>query len=167
MPLSTYDVTVSNYFRLFGALSAILDKAAAHAAAGKIEPAAFITARLYPNMWSFGEQVAAACSQAVRGTSRLAGVPIKSYEGPSATFEDLKARIAWTMEHLRSLDRAAFDGAEDRTIVYPAGGSEVHQSGKDYLLQFSLPNVYFHLTTAYNILRHNGLPLAKEDFLGG
>jgi hypothetical protein len=166
MPLSMYQATVPVYVRLLAALSSTLDKAAAHAAAKKVDPAVFITARLYPDMWSLAEQVRAASGHMVRGTSRLAGVPIPTFDGKEATFDDLKARIAWTTTHLKGLDEKALADAAEKTIVFPAGDKERRMSGADYLLVFSLPNVYFHLTTAYAILRHNGVPISKDDFTG-
>ena len=166
MPLSMYQATVPVYVRLLAALSSTLDKAAAHAAAKKVDPAVFITARLYPDMWSLAEQVRAATGHMVRGTSRLAGVPIPTFDGKEATFDDLKARIAWTTAHLKGLDEKALADAAEKTIVFPAGDKERRMSGADYLLVFSLPNVYFHLTTAYAILRHNGVPISKDDFTG-
>ncbi len=165
MPLSIYDVTVPVYLRLFATLTATLDKAAAYAAAKKVEPAVLITARLYPDMWSVGEQVRSTCSHAVRGTARLAGVPIPTFDGKDATFDDLKARIVWTTAQLKGLDAKAFAGAEERTIVFPAGDRERRMSGTDYILNFSLPNFYFHLSMVYAILRHNGVPIHKEDFV--
>ena len=166
MPLSMYQATVPVYVRLLAALSSTFDKAAAHAAAKKVDPAVFITARLYPDMWSLAEQVRAATGHMVRGTSRLAGVPIPTFDGKEATFDDLKARIAWTTAHLKGLHEKALADAAEKTIVFPAGDKERRMSGADYLLVFSLPNVYFHLTTAYAILRHNGVPISKDDFTG-
>jgi uncharacterized protein len=166
MSFSIYDATVPVYRHLLTALTATLDKAAAHAAAKKVDPAVLITARLYPDMWSTGEQVKATCSHAVRGTSRLAGVPIPTFDGADATFDDLKARIAWVQAHLAGLDAAKFAGVEERTIVFPSGDTERRMSGPDYLLTFSLPNFYFHLSLVYAILRHNGVPLNKDDFIG-
>lgn len=166
MPISAYDATVTQYLRLLPILSATLDKAAAFAAEKKFDPAILVSARLYPDMWSMGEQVRAACSHMVRGTSRLAGIAIPTFDGKDATLDDLKARIAWTEAHLRGLDKSAFAGAEDREIVFPAGDEQRRLTGAQYIVAFSLPNMYFHLTSAYALLRHNGVPLAKEDFMG-
>lgn len=166
MSLSAYDVTVPVYRRLLATLTATLDKAAAYAAEKKVDPAVLITARLYPDMWSVAEQVRATCNHAIRGTARLAGVPIPAFEGKDATFADLKARVAFTVAHLDGIDAKAMAEGDTRTIVFPAGDSERRMTGADYLLTFSLPNFYFHLTTVYDILRHNGVPLVKEDFIG-
>ncbi|HVY19870.1 MAG TPA: DUF1993 domain-containing protein [Bauldia sp.] len=166
MPFSTYDVTVPVYRRLLAALSAILDKAAAYAVEKDVEPEVLITARLYPDMFSLAEQVWATTNHAVRGTGRLAGIPLPTYTGPDDTFADLKARIAWALAHLEPLEAKQFEGADAKTIVFPAGDQERRMSGSDYLLAFSLPNFYFHLSMAYAILRHNGVPLGKDDFVG-
>jgi hypothetical protein len=166
MSLSVYDVTVPVYLRLLSGLARSLAKAAEFCAAKKVDPAVLITARLYPDMWSLGHQVNAACNHAVRGTARLAGMTVPSFDGKDASFADLEARIAWTVAHLKSVDRAALDEGADREVVFPSGDRERRMSGKDYLLDFSLPNLYFHFTTAYDILRHNGVPVVKPDFLG-
>ena len=165
MSLSVTEVTVPVYLRLLAGLSATLTKAAAYAEAKKVDPAVLITARLYPDMWSLGNQVNAVCNHAVRGTARLAGVPVPTFDGKDASFEDLQARIAFAVAHLKSVDQAALNEGAERTIVFPAGGTEKKMSGKDYLLELSMPNFYFHLTTAYDILRHNGVPVVKADFL--
>jgi hypothetical protein len=166
MPLTIYQASVPVYTRLLRNLSGILDKSAAHAAAKKIDPAILISARLYPTMWSVAEQVRAACNHAVRGPARLTGNPPPSFDGKDATFEDLKGRIAWAIAFAEGVPESAFDGAEDREIVFPAGDEERRLTGRDYLLGFSMPNFYFHVTTAYDILRHNGVPLEKDDFVG-
>jgi hypothetical protein len=166
MPVSMYAITVPVYVRLLAALSAKLDLAAAYAAEKKVDPAVLIAARLYPNMWSTGEQVKAVCNHVVRGASRLAGVPLPTFDGKDATFTDLKARIAWAVAHIKSLDRKAFDGSDDREIAVPMGDKQRTMTGEQYILAFSLPNFYFHLSMVYAILRHNGVPLAKDDFIG-
>lgn len=166
MSLSIYEVTVPVYLQLLAGLSAILDKAAAYAEAKKIEPAVLLTARLYPDMWSLAHQVNAVCNHAVRGTARLAGMDPPAFDGKDASFADLQARIAWAVAHLKGVDQAALNAGGDRTIAFPAAGAEKRMSGKAYLLEYSLPNLYFHLTTAYDILRHNGVHLVKDDFLG-
>lgn len=163
---SAYDATVPQYLRLLSALAGSLDKAATFAAEKKFDPSILVSSRLYPDMYSLAEQVRAACSHMVRGTSRLAGVPIPTFEGSDATLADLKARIVWVEDHLRGLDKAAFAGADEKEIVFPAGDKERRLTGAVYLVAFSLPNVYFHLTAAYAILRHNGVPLGKDDFMG-
>jgi len=165
MPLTVYDATVTVYLRLLTTLTATLDKAAAYAVAKKVDPAVLITARLYPDMWPVAEQVRATCNYVIRSTSRLAGVPIPTFDGKDATFDDLKARIAWAMAHAKGIDAKALEGAADKTIVFPSGDGERKMSGKDYLLNFTLPNFYFHLSMVYAILRNNGVPIHKEDFV--
>ena len=166
MPLTMYQASVPVYARLLRNLAGILDKAAAHAAARKIDPAILVSARLYPDMWSLAEQVRAACNHATRGPARLIGVKPPSFDGKDATIDGLKARIAWAIAFVEGTPESAFDGAEDREIVFPTGDTERRLSGREYLLGFSMPNFYFHITTAYDILRHNGVALDKDDFVG-
>jgi hypothetical protein len=167
MPLSLYQASVPVYVKLLNALSAILDKAAAHAKEAKYEPAALLTAYLFPDMWPLAKQVQMAASFARRGTARLAGLPIPTVNESSASFDDLKAQIAETVAFLQSIDPAAIDAGETRQISFPIGESQLTMKGTEFLQNFTLPNFYFHLTTAYDILRHNGVPLTKQDFLGG
>ena len=165
MPFSPYDVTLPVYRGLITTFEASLEKAAAFAAEKDFDLSVLLAARLYPNMYSLAEQVFAFTNHMVRGTARLAGVPVPKYEAAQATIEDIKARIAWTRAHLDGLDAGQFAGADEKTIVFPAGDSERRMTGSDYLLRFSLPNVYFHISMAYAILRHNGVPLVKDDFM--
>jgi hypothetical protein len=125
----------------------------------------FINDRLYHDMWALNRQVAAVCNHAVRGPYRIAGVEVPQLSGGDSTFDDLKARVAQATEHLRKLDRQQFVDADIREIVFPAGDTQRRMSGRDYLLTFSLPNLYFHLSMVYAILRHNGVPLVKDDFM--
>ena len=166
MPLSMYQATVPVYVRRLTALSAILDKAAAYTAAKKVDPAVLITARLYPDMWSLADQVRAAANYPIRSVARTAGVPIPQFDGKDATFDDLKARLAWAIAFVKSVEPAKIEGTEEKEIVFPAGDTEVKMSARDYLLTFTLPHFYFHVTTAYDILRHNGVPLVKDDYMG-
>jgi hypothetical protein len=167
MPLSLYQASVPVYVKLLHALSAILDKAEAHAKENKYEPEALLTARLFPDMWPLAVQVQEAGSIVRRGTARLAGVPFPSLSEARASFADLKAQIAATVEFLQSVDRAAIDAGAEREITFPMGGDKRTMTGTQYWLDFTLPNFYFHVTTAYDILRKNGVPLSKMDFLGG
>ena len=152
--------------RRLTALTAILDKAAAHAEAKKIEPAAFMTDRLYPDMFPFWLQVQAACDHAKNATARLIGVELPIFDQTVQTFDGLKDRIAKTLAFVRSAKRAQFDGAETRTVTLVTGGKERQLAGLDYFLNSGLPNFYFHMTTAYGILRHNGVEIGKRDFIG-
>ena len=166
MPLSMYSISVPVYAHILTQLAATLDKAAAHCEAKKIEPEVLIGARLYPNMWSLAEQVRAVCNHATRGPARIGGLPIPQFEGKDESFADLKARIAWVLAFIKGLSPEQFAGAAERTVTFPSGGAEVSMTGERYLLFFSMPNFYFHATAAYAILRHNGVPLHKEDFMG-
>ena len=166
MPLTMYQASVPVYVRHLAALDVILDKAAAHAAARKIDPAILIGARLFPNMWSLGEQVRSACNHATRGPARIGRQPIPTFDGKDATFADLKARVAWVLAFLGGLTPAQFEESDVRPVTFPVGDRERTMTGAQYLLTFSLPNFYFHLTTAYDILRHNGVALDKDDFIG-
>jgi hypothetical protein len=149
------------------ALSTILDKAEAHAEARKIDPSVLLDARLFPDMFAFARQVQVVCDQAKNATSRLAQVEPPKFEDNEKTFPELRARIAKTLAYLKTLDAAKIDASADREIVFPLGPTKKgHMRGADYLNHFMLPNYYFHLTTAYDILRHNGVEVGKLDFLG-
>ena len=167
MPLSMYQATVPVYVRLLAALSSTLDKAAAHAAAKKVDPAVFITARLYPDMWSLAEQVRAATGHMVRGTSRLAGVPIPTFDGKEATFDDLKARIVKTIAFIQTVKPAQIDGSEDKETTITVAGNPMTLKRAQYLEHFAMVNFYFHCTTTYAILRQSGVEIGKRDFIGG
>lgn len=149
------------------ALSAILDKAETYAQAKKIEPAALLNARLFPDMFTLTRQVQVACDLAKNGGARLAEIDPPRYEDNESTIAELKARIAKTVAFLKSLDTKKIDGSADREITFPIGGPNKGQmKGADYLHHFAVPNFYFHVVTAYDILRHNGLELSKREFIG-
>jgi len=167
MPLSMYRASVPVFKQLLKSLDAILDKAAAYAAARKIDPNALLQARLAPDMFHLTRQVQIASDQAKGIAARLAGQEPPKFEDNEASFADLKARIAKTIAFLDGLQPAQIDGSEDREIAMPVGGQTLKFKGVDYLLGFGLPNFYFHVTTAYAILRHNGLEIGKRDFIGG
>jgi hypothetical protein len=150
-----------------GALSAVLDKAAAFAAAKKIDGSVLLNTRLAPDMFPLVRQVQIATDLAKNGAARLAGVEPPRYEDKEVTIDQLKARLATTVAYLKTLDRKQIDAAADRQITFPLGPTNKgHMKGDDYLNHFVLPNVYFHLTAAYAILRHCGLEIGKQDFLG-
>lgn len=145
MPLSLYQASVPVYVKLLHALSAILDKAETHAKENKYEPEALLTARLFPDMWPLAVQVQEAESIVRRGTARLAGVPFPTLSEARASFADLKAQIAATVEFLQSVDRAAIEAGAERQITFPAGGNDKRtMTGTQYWLDFTLPNFYFH-----------------------
>lgn len=166
MSLSMYQISIPVFTRVLGNLSAILGKAAAHAEARKIDPSVFINSRLAPDMFALARQVQIA-SDTVKGcAARLAGVDIPSYADTETTFPELQERIAKTLAFVNTLTAAQIDGSESRTITIQLRGKEVQFPGLTYLTSFVLPNLYFHVTTAYAILRHNGVELGKMDFLG-
>lgn len=149
------------------ALSGVLDKAAAFATARKIDPSVLLNMRLAPDMFTLTRQIQVATDLAKNGASRLAGVEPPKFEDNETTIEQLKARLARTVTYLKSLDTARIDASTDREINFPLGPTNKGQmKGDDYLNHFVLPNVYFHLTAAYAILRHAGVEIGKQDFLG-
>ena len=166
MPVSMYEISVPIYLRLLAAIETSLDKAVAHAEAGRFPPESLLAARLYPDMWSYAEQVKAATNHAFRGTARLAGVEIPAIPDSVATVDDIRVRIQATRAFVSSADPAAIEAGADRAVTFPLGGEQKTSTGKEYFLLFSQPNFMFHAATAYDILRHNGVPLSKTDFLG-
>ncbi len=149
------------------ALSAVLEKAEAHAAARKFDPSVLLSTRLAPDMFALVRQVQVAADQAKNGSSRLAGVEAPRYEDNETTIEQLRARIARTVAYLKTLDPKKIDASAEREITFPLGPTNKgHMKGDDYLNHFMLPNFYFHLTAAYAILRHCGVDIGKRDFLG-
>ena len=166
MALSLYDVSVPVFIRGLGQLNHLLDKGFAHAKATGMEPATLVNARLAPDMLTLAGQVQTASDASKLGTARLAGITGPSFPDTETTPEELQARIAKTIEFLKTVDRAQIDGAEERAITIKVRGHELQFTGQRYLLQFALPNFFFHVTTAYGILRHMGAPLGKLDYLG-
>lgn len=154
------------FLRSLTALSAIIAKADAHCAVNKINPAVLFNDRLYPNMLPFAVQVQIACDHAKGAAARLTETENPKFEDNAATFADLQDRIARTIAFIQSVPDAAFEGAESRTISLKAGPRELSFPGDFYVSGYAIPNFYFHMTTAYNILRHNGVELGKTDFLG-
>jgi hypothetical protein len=166
MNISMYQVSVPRFVGTLKNLSAILDKARAHAEAKKIDPLVMTTDRLFPDMLPMTNQVQIACDAAKGAVARLAGVDIPKHEDTEQTFSDLKARIAKTIAFVESFKPAQLDGTEDKDILLKVGGKEINIKGMQYLLGRALPNFYFHVTTAYNILRHNGVEIGKRDYIG-
>ena len=166
MSLSMYQASVPVFVRMFGNLSAILDKAAAFAEAKKIDPSVLVNARLAVDMLPLSKQVQIASDAAKGAGARLTVSDVPSFADTETTFPELQARIAKTVDFLKGLDAAQFDGSESKEIVLALAKGEVTFKGDAYLLNFVLPNFYFHMTTAYAILRHNGLDLGKMDYLG-
>lgn len=166
MAISMYRASVPVFVQMLNALAGVLKKAEAHAQAKKIDPAALLTARLYPDMFTLTRQVQIACDFAKGCPARLAGVDVPKYEDNEASFADLDARIAKTVAFIGTLKPAQIDGSEDKTIALTIGGQSMSFDGLTYLLNFAAPNFYFHVTTAYDLLRHNGVELGKRDFMG-
>ena len=166
MSLSMYQASTPVFIRGLKNLSVILDKAAAYAEGKKIDPSVLLNARLAPDMFALTRQVQIATDGAKGCAARLAGIEIPSFEDNESTFAEIQARIAKTIAFLETVDASQIDGSEDRAVILKVRGKEVTFQGQPYLLGFVLPNFYFHLTTAYNILRHNGLEIGKMDYLG-
>ena len=166
MSLGMYNATIPMMKQLLGGLSKNLDKAAAFAEAKKIDPSVLTASRLAPDMFALARQVQIASDQARGGVSRLAGVEMPAMADTETTIDDLKERIAKTIAYLDSFTPAQIDGSEEREVVLKMRAGEMKFTGQNYLFQFVIPNFTFHCTTAYNILRHNGVEIGKRDFLG-
>jgi uncharacterized protein len=166
MALTVYQSSVPTFERSLNAFLGILEKAEAHAKARKFDSAQYLAVRLSPDMFPFSRQVQTFCDHAKNGSFRLAGQTPPAIEDNEKTLADLEARIRTTLEILKSLDPASLEGAAERTIVFPVGQTRMKMPGADYLVHFVIPNFYFHLTTAYDILRASGVELGKRSFLG-
>ena len=166
MPLSMYQASVPVFIRQLGNLSTILGIAAAHAEARKIEQGVLLNARLAPDMFPLSRQVQIACDGAKGGTALLAGIEAPSHADEETSFAELQERIAKTQAFLQGVSAAQIDGSEERSVTLRRRDKETHFQGQAFLLDHVLPNFYFHLTTAYAILRHNGVEIGKRDFLG-
>jgi len=166
MALTIHDASVTVFLHNLNQLAHLLRKGEAWAAEQGVEPTTLIEARLAPDMRPLAFQVQAASDAAKLAVGRLTALPTPRYEDDESTFEQLQARIANTRSFLAGVPREAFAGAEERAVEMKAGGTELHFSGQSYLLHFALPNFFFHVTTAYDILRHAGVPVGKKDYLG-
>ena len=162
-----YQASAPQFVKVLGNLSSILDKAQAHVDAKKLDPAVLPNSRLFPDMLPMTSQVQIACDTAKGVVARLAGVEIPVHEDTEKTLADLKARIAKAVAFIQTLKPEQVDGSEDKEIVIKRGdNTELRFTGIQFLLGRALPNFYFHVTTAYNILRHNGIEIGKRDYLG-
>jgi hypothetical protein len=161
-----YQASAPRFVNMLNNLSALLDKAQAHAESKKLDPAALTGFRLFPDMFPLARQVQIACDTAKGAVARLAGLDIPKHEDTEQTLAELKARIAKTVEFIESVKPAQVDGSEAKEIVMQMRSGEVRFEGLQYLMAFAYPNFYFHLTTVYAILRHNGVDVGKRDFLG-
>ncbi len=167
MPSAQYLTSVSVFKQMLGGLATVLAKADAHVAAKKLDPNALLQARLFPDMFPLLKQVQVACDFAKGVSARLAGVEVPAVADTEQSFVDLQARIAKTLAFIGSLTPAQFDGSETREIVTQAGTpKEKRFLGQSYLLNYGLPHFFFHVTSAYAILRHNGVEVGKKDYVG-
>ncbi|NGM50116.1 DUF1993 family protein [Caulobacter sp. 602-2] len=166
MTITAHRVSVPVFVQGLKGLSGVLAKAAAHVEALKLDPEALLKARLYPDMFPLIRQVQIATDFAKGASARLAGLEVPAWDDVETSFEDLSARVARAIAYVEGLDPAAFDGAEDRTVALTRRGETTEHNALDYLTGQALPNFYFHLSTAYAILRENGVVLGKRDFLG-
>jgi hypothetical protein len=161
-----YNASIPVMIKMLGNLEAILDKAIAHATARKIDDSAFVDARLFPDMFTFARQIRIATDMSKGAGARLAGIDIPKFDDNEKTLPELKARVCKGMDFLKTLTPAQIDGTEDKTITLTVGGNALNFTGLDYLNSWVLPNFYFHVATAYNLLRHGGVEIGKMDFLG-
>ncbi len=166
MTISMYQASVPRFVNILGNLSNILDKAQAHVDAKKLSDSSLTAFRLFPDMLPMTTQVQIACDTAKGVVARLAGVDIPAFEDNEKTIADLKARVAKTIAFIQTVPADKIDGTEDKDIVVKRGEKETHYKGMQFLLGHAIPNFYFHITTAYSILRHNGVEIGKRDFLG-
>jgi hypothetical protein len=160
--------SIPDFIRTLNALNGLLEKGATSAQARKIDPLVLTNARLAPDMFPLTKQVQIACDASKLGFARLSGIEAPKFADTETTFEELQARIAKTIDYLRTVTAESLAGAEDKVVPFPAGPERVLKlKGRDFLYQWVMPNLYFHTTTAYNILRHNGVDVGKMDYLKG
>lgn len=166
MTLSMYQASVPVFVRALNNLATILEKGAAYAEGRKFDQAVLLNSRLYPDMFALARQVQIATDTARSGAARLAGTEFPAYEDKETTFAELIARVRNTVAFLETLQPQQIDGSEDKAISWQSRSSTKTMQGLPYLLSHLLPNLYFHVTTTYDILRHNGVEVGKKDFLG-
>ena len=165
--MSFYDAVVPAYLQMLNSLSGLLTKAEAHCEAKKIQPEVLLGARLFPDMLPFSKQIQTASDLAVRGCARLTQSEVPAAPDTEKSFEELRQRLARTIDYLKAFKPAQFEGAESRDVTFPTGADKTTTlTGQQYLSTFILPNFYFHAATAYGLLRHNGVEIGKRDFLG-
>jgi hypothetical protein len=166
MAFTIYDASVPVFTRMLTSLGKVLDKGAAFAEARKIDPAVLLATRLYPDMFPLSRQVQTATDHAKGAAARLSRTEIPKFADNEATFAELGGRIDKTLAFIGGIDRKAFEGAESRDVTLVTGGKERLVNGQAYLLETACPNFFFHVTTAYAILRHVGVEIGKRDYLG-
>jgi len=165
--MSFHDASVSAFLQILNSLSDILTKAEAHCKAKNIQPDVLLGARLYPDMLPLSRQVQLACDFAAKGCARLTHSEVPSTPDTEKTFDELKQRLARTIDYLKTFKPAQFDGADSREVTFPIGPDKTMTlKGQQFLSHFAFPNFYFHAATAHGILRHNGVEIGKRDFLG-
>jgi hypothetical protein len=166
MKISMYSMSVETFLPMLGTLSSLLDKGLKYAGEKKFEPSVLVNARLAPDMLPLSRQIQIACDMAKNGSSRLAGQEAPRFEDNETTLEELIARVARTIDHLKSIPPDAIDGSDDRDIKIPMRDRTLEMKGLPFLKTWALPNFYFHVVMTYAILRHNGIEIGKRDFLG-
>jgi uncharacterized protein len=165
MSISMYEASIPHFVRMLGNLSAIRDKAKAHAETKNIDGSVLINAQLAPDMYPLSQQIQIAIYMSRACTARLTGIEVPSYENNETTFSDFKARIAETIAYLQGIDSELIDNSYDQPTTIKLGDREVVYTGQVYLLDVIIPHFYFHVTTAYAILRHHGVGLGKKDYI--
>jgi hypothetical protein len=166
MKISMYGMSVGQFLPVLANLRKILDKAAANAKTRKFETNVLVNARLAPDMFTLARQLQLTCDFAKNSSARLAGLEAPRFEDNETTFDELQARIDKTVAYLKTIPAAAIDGQEERDIKIPLRDRTLEMKGLPFVQNWVLPNFYFHAVTAYNILRHNGVDLGKQDYLG-
>ena len=165
--MSFYDAVVPGYLQMLNSLSGLLTKAEAHCAAKKIEPGVMLGSRLYPDMLPLSKQIQLVSDFAAKGCARLTHSEVPSMPDTETTFAELKQRLAKTIDYVKSYKPEQFEGADSKDVTFPAGPDRsITVKGQQFLSSFSLPNFYFHATTAHGLLRHNGVEIGKRDFMG-
>ena len=165
--MSFYDATVPAFLQILGSLSGLLTKAEAHCKAKNIAPEVLLTARLYPDMLPFTKQIQLVCDFAAKSCARLTHSEVPSIPDTEKTFDELKQRLAKTIDYVKAFKPAQFDGADAKDVTFPVGPSNtLTLKGQQFLSAFTFPNFYFHAATVHGILRHNGVEIGKRDFLG-
>jgi hypothetical protein len=165
--MSFYDASVPALLQILGSLSGILTKAEAHCTTKNIQPDVLLGARLYPDMLPLSKQIQLASDFAAKACARLTQSEVPSTPDTEKTFEELKQRLAKTIEYVKSFKPEQFEGADTRDVTFPVGpNNTITLKGQQFLSGFAFPNFYFHAATAHGILRHNGVEIGKRDFLG-
>jgi hypothetical protein len=165
--MSFYDAAVPAYLQILNSLAGILGKAEAYCQAKGVAPEVLLNARLYPDMLPFSRQIQLVCDFAAKGCARLTHSEVPSSADTEKTFDELRQRLAKTIEYVKSFKPAQFEGADTKDVTFPAGpNNSLTLKGQQFLSGFSFPNFYFHAAIAHGILRHNGVDIGKRDFLG-